>query len=519
MEYEKKEFLVYRQGRTITDQFYIDDDYNVPDAKHDVKRVILGEGSLLIDDIKRVENYVRVSGKMNFKVLYATDEGEMRLAFLEGRIPFEEMVYAEEEPEENLFIKTMDCDVNVTMIHSRKLNIKALVEFSLCSEGRQEQHLTMDASGDGGLYKKYAKKDILKLFAVKKDTYRIKEEITIGGTKETVGVLLWTAVSPRKLDTRIVQDELILQGELLLFCFYESLEGKTDWFEQTIPYEGRMEINGAQEGMFHQVYPSVTDVSIDVRMDEDGEMRLLGIEATLEARIIVYEEETVELLEDVYSLDKVCRPKIADKALERSLMQNHSKCKIAERLLLPEIKDDILQICHSNARIQLEHTEAVPEGIKIEGVLHVFFLYVKADDDIPFDVWQGMVPFSYLLESNETTEDMQFDLVSAVEQLSIGLLGNGEIEVKAVLAFNCFVKQPVPVADIEEIDEEPINLEELEKRPGIIGYIVKEGDELWNLAKHYSTTVDGIMEINEKTNSDIKPGEKLLIFKENMSIL
>ena len=377
----------------------------------------------------------------------------------------------------------------------------------------------MDASGDGGLYKKYAKKDILKLFAVKKDTYRIKEEITIGGTKETVGVLLWTAVSPRKLDTRIVQDELILQGELLLFCFYESLEGKTDWFEQTIPYEGRMEINGAREGMFHQVYPSVTDVSIDVRMDEDGEMRLLGIEATLEARIIVYEEETVELLEDVYSLDKVCRPKIADKALERSLMQNHSKCKIAERLLLPEIKDDILQICHSNARIQLEHTEAVPEGIKIEGVLHVFFLYVKADDDIPFDVWQGMVPFSYLLESNETTEDMRFDLVSAVEQLSIGLLGNGEIEVKAVLAFNCFVKQPVPVADIEEIDEEPINLEELEKRPGIIGYIVKEGDELWNLAKHYSTTVDGIMEINEKTNSDIKPGEKLLIFKENMSIL
>ena len=303
------------------------------------------------------------------------------------------------------------------------------------------------------------------------------------------------------------------------YSAYESLEGKTDWFEQSIPYEGRMEIGGAQEGMFHQVYTAVTDVSIDVRMDEDGEMRLLGIEATLEARIVVYEEETVELLLDVYSLDNVCRPRISNKSLERSLMQNHSKCKIAERLLLPEIKDDILQICHSNARIQLEHTEVVPEGIKIEGVLHVFFLYVKADDNIPFDVWQGMVPFSYLLESNETTKDMVFDLISAVEQLSIGLLGNGEIEVKAVLAFNCFVKQPVPVADIEEIEEEPIDLEELEKRPGIIGYIVKEGDELWNLAKHYSTTVDGIMEFNEKTNSDIKPGEKLLIFKENMSIL
>ena len=519
MEYEKKEFTAYRQGRTIRNQFYIDDDYNVPDARHDVKRVILGDGVLQIEDIKRVENYVRVSGKMNFKVLYVTDEGEMRMAFLEGNIPFEEMVYVEEEPEENLFIKAMECDVNVTMINSRKLNIKALADIALCSEGRQEEKLTMDVEGEGGLYKKYTDKDILKLFTVKKDTYRIKEEITLGGTKETIGTLLWTEVCPRKLDTKLSQDLMLIQGELLLFCFYESLDGKTDWLEQSIPYEGRIEISGAQEGMFHQIYPTVSDVSIDVRMDEDGEMRLLGVEATLEARIVVYEEENIKLLEDVYSLDRICRPKIEARQMERSLMQNHSKCKITERLLLPEIKEDILQICHSNARIQLEHMETEQEGIRIEGVLHVSFLYVKADDNIPFDVWQGMVPFSYLLESNETTGSMTFDLVSAVEQLSIGLLGNGEIEVKAVLAFQCFVKEPVLVYDIEEIEEMPIDMEELEKRPGIIGYIVKDGDELWNLAKRYSTTEEGIMEVNEKTNTDIKPGEKMLIFKENMSIL
>ena len=29
MEYEKKEMLIYQQGKTITDQFYLDDDYNV----------------------------------------------------------------------------------------------------------------------------------------------------------------------------------------------------------------------------------------------------------------------------------------------------------------------------------------------------------------------------------------------------------------------------------------------------------------------------------------------------------
>lgn len=55
--------------------------------------------------------------------------------------------------------------------------------------------------------------------------------------------------------------------------------------------------------------------------------------------------------------------------------------------------------------------------------------------------------------------------------------------------------------------------------PGLPGYIVKKGDEIWDLAKQYSTTVEGIMEVNELSSGELKPGDKILIFKENMSIL
>ena len=75
-----------------------------------------------------------------------------------------------------------------------------------------------------------------------------------------------------------------MQGELLLFCFYESPEGKTDWIEQAIPYEGKLECPGAVDSMYHQIYPELRDVRIEARMDEDGEMRLLGVEAVLGAR-------------------------------------------------------------------------------------------------------------------------------------------------------------------------------------------------------------------------------------------
>ena len=519
MEYEKKELLIYQQGKTITDQFYIDDDYNVPDAKNDVRRVVLSEGTLQVEDVKVVENYIRVSGKMNFRVLYAADDSENRLACLDGRLPFEEMVYMEEPLTGNPFIKSSDIDITVTMIHSRKLNVKALAELQVCSEGQEQVELTIDAENGQELYKKTSSHNLLRLFRIRKDTYRIKEELSLGGTKENIGNLLWTEVTGRKLDTRISGDEILLQGELLLFCFYESVDGKTDWIEQTVPYEGRIECFGAQDFMYHQIYPEITDVSIDPRMDEEGEMRILGVEATLEARIIVSIEEEIQILQDIYSLRHNCALRLKEQTMEQLLMQNHSKCKVSEQLSLPEIKDDILQICHSSGRIQVEHTEITERGIQIEGVLHVSFLYVKSDDTIPFDVWQGMVPFSYLLESNQTSGDMSYDLTHFVEQLAIGLLGNGEIEVKAVLAFNSFLKKPVRIQNIEEITYEEIDMEEMEKRPGIVGYIVKEGDELWDLAKCYSTTVEGIMEVNGMEKQEITPGDKILIFKENMSIL
>lgn len=519
MEYEKNEFRIYQQGKTITDQFYLDQDYNVPDTRNDVRRIVLGDCKTQVEEMKVVENYIRVSGNMHFKVLYVADQTDETLSSLEGTLPFEEMVYMEETPYDNLFLKAATADLTVSVIHSRKLNLKILAELQICSEGRKEETITMDVQDTVPLYKKEKEYQFLRLVSIKKDTYRIKEEVPLDGTKENIGNLLWTEVVSRKLDTRISQDQILLQGELQLFCFYESMDGKMDWMEQTIPYEGKVECYGADDSMFHQIYPELLNPVVDVRMDEEGELRILGVEATLEARMIIYEEEPLRMLEDVYSLQEQCAPAYKEKKLEALVMQNHSKCKVVERLSLPEIQNEILQICHSSGWIQVERMEQVERGVQIEGVLHVTFLYVKTDDRIPFDVWQGMVPFSYLMESNEVTPEMTCDLTYMVEQLSIGLLGNDEVEVKAVLAFHSFMKQPITVQDIEEIRTEPMNAEELETRPGIIGYFVKEGDELWDLAKRYNTTVESILEVNQLEKSQVKTGDRILIFKENMSIL
>lgn len=98
MEQLKKAIRKNVAGKRITDQFYVDGDVNVPDAKNDIGRIVYSRGMLRIDDMKPVDNYIRVTGKILYQILYVIDGEGQRMSALQGKFPFEEMVYAEEEP-------------------------------------------------------------------------------------------------------------------------------------------------------------------------------------------------------------------------------------------------------------------------------------------------------------------------------------------------------------------------------------------------------------------------------------
>ena len=51
-----------------------------------------------------------------------------------------------------------------------------------------------------------------------------------------------------------------------MFCLYESVDGKTDWICENVPYEGQVECFGAEEGMYHQIYPILTDALLEPAM-------------------------------------------------------------------------------------------------------------------------------------------------------------------------------------------------------------------------------------------------------------
>ena len=49
--------------------------------------------------------------------------------------------------------------------------------------------------------------------------------------------------------------------------------------------------------------------------------------------------------------------------------------------------------------------------------------------------------------------------------------------------------------------------------PGMVIYMVKEGDSLWQIGKEYYIPVEAIKTMNGLTKDEIQPGDKLLLMK------
>lgn len=176
-------------------------------------------------------------------------------------------------------------------------------------------------------------------------------------------------------------------------------------------------------------------------------------------------------------------------------------------------QEPILQICASEGYAVAEQAEIVEGGIQVEGTLQVTILYVTADDRMPVASMKDILPFHYLIEVPGINENCRYHLQTGIDQLTTVMTDSSQVEVKAVLSLNCIVFQQQQVKKITEVQQEPLDMKELQESPGIIGYIAKEGDQLWDIAKENFTTISEIVKTNQLSSEQIRGGDKILIIK------
>ena len=516
LELEKQNLRRNRLKSQTGTQVTLDDDFIVPDTMSDMAEVILDSGIIQLEPVKVQRERITVRGKLDFHVLYRKEEGGLQA--LGGSIPFEEAINVPDLDEKDYVSVSWQLeDLNTEMIHSRKLGIKAIVTLEAKAESLYDTEAAVDVRGEDDEIHLQVRRERIPAAAIalrRKDTYRLKQDITLPGSKPVIERMLWTEMKLAGCQAKPLDGQIHLEGTLMVFALYEGGEsGMVQWVEESIPFSGEVEMQGAAADMIPIIGLKLIHRDLEEKPDYDGEMRELSVDAVIELDVRLYEEQELELLQDLYATNREIVLDTGEAVFDQILTRNFGKCRVAEKVEM-ETDPRVLQICHSSGSVKLDGVEVRENALAVDGVLEVKLLYLTDEDARPVQAETRLVPFHYEAEAPGITEDSIWYLEPGLEQLTAVMAGGGQAELRGVITLDLFVLQPETRQIILQAQVHPVDTEKMKAMPGIVGYLVQPGDSLWDVAKRFHTTEKSILEANELPGDAIKAGDCLILVKE-----
>lgn len=515
MEIMKKNIHMDRVKCCATTQITFEDDIIVSDNKPDIEKIIMDKGSIKVDEMKTTKDSVTMKGKLCFTTLYlAQGEGQTIFA-IEGNIPFEEQIYMEgvESGDSILLNKEID-DLTVGLINPRKISVQGLVTLKTLVEEVFDAVGGIHIKTDEIVECKRKEIDASEVIVQKKDIYRIRQEVEVPHNLPNIFSILWEETNISGVEFKTLDGKIMVQGELEVFVLYEG-EGEEQlprWYETTVPFSGNIECDGCDSGMIADIEYQIAHIDVEVKPDFDGEERVIAVDVALDLMMKLYQEVKLDLIEDMYGISKDIEPVMEKTIFRNLLVRNYSKKKIEHRIKIKGSNPGMMQICHSSGSMQIENIVVESNGLVIEGSIAERVLYITNDDREPFCAVKGLIPFTHTVEVPEINMDCHYKVNGCVEQLTAAIVNEEEIELKCIIGFQVIVFENKEENVMMDVVEKELDANKMGELPSIIGYIVQEGDKLWDLGKKYYVPLEIIRETNQ-ISGELKRGDKVIIQK------
>lgn len=483
-------------------------------------RLITQRAVVELDPAECREGKADIRGRLSYRLLYAAaDDGSVH--GMTGEVAFREPARLAGAGERDMiYVEPALEDLTIEMVHARKIRVQALLTFHVTAEGIRREEFAVQVQSEEPLEQMSGAIAVTSLAAQKKEMLRVRESLMPGAGKPAIEQILWDEISARGITVRPADGRLEVSGELNVFLLYYP-EGDglpLQWQEFSSPFTETIEIAESREGLLAVCDARIIHTVLALREPEtetDGTMegRFPDVEAVLELYVRLYEEQSLTILRDLYSPVQNVVLEEEEIALENIRMLNQAKCKVSEKIKLPE-NERIFQICHADARIVSYEAVALEAGLRVDGVLAVTMLYASADDSTPLKAARGTLPFTYMAEAGEGIGASGYRIAAGIEALNIVMLSAEEAEVRAVVRLDILIPEVRRLSVIRDAEAAPYDEGKLREMPGLIGYVVQRDDTLWKIAKRFYTTVESIRMTNPELGEEPQAGERLVLVKQ-----
>lgn len=513
MDIQLKKELISINETVMRDntQILVQSDIIVPDIKSDMAKILQVDSCAMVENVVTESGAADISGKISLNILYVPEGDTKPVCSIDSALPFTTRIENSRIQSGAKCISSADvCHVEFSMINSRKLSVKIVVELDTRCIHESSSELVCDATADGGIEKSTDVFSIYNLVYAGHSRISVSETLDFPSSKPGAICALKTDAKIADKEIRLITGKIVVKGNINVCTLYVSTDNSLEFCEHEIPFTEVLEAEGVSEDCMCDIDLSICDTSFALRPDSDGDMRLIDIGLIIDADINVTQNTNMSALGDCFcpKHNLVCE----SKPFRIDTLVGCGKAQEALRKVttFPENAPELVSVYNLITKPYISSVTPQNGKVLIGGTVDCYILYLSASNTAPASTQKTQIDFEIPVEIAGTDESCDCDVKIDIAHQSYNITMTGEVEVRVsvIACAKSIRKEDVNLITNAYIDEDVPP----ERKKGIVIYFVQPGDTLWKIAKKYRVPVDLIASINRLENPDvIDIGQRLLI--------
>lgn len=491
--YELVQDAVYSREETL--------EMIVPDACPDIVQITDTYGFCCLTRREMTDSGVLLAGTVKVTLFYLP-EGADGLRKLETELPFQHLTECGQGNSNcRLLANAAVIMAETRMMNPRKVLIRVDLREAVQIYRPELLSVCSSMMGEDGLGLQQRIEHYQTAFALEpmEKLFSMEETLTLPSGKSPAAELLRLRPRACCTEARLIGSKLVFKGSVALDLLLQGEDGTLSTAAFELPLSQMMEAGGAGEGATFQIGIQVLDWQFGP-LSADG--RAVSITLDLAAQAVLYENMPVALVTDAYSISYPITAQKEQLTFQR--LSDQTTLRQPIRILL-ETEESVRTICDCHAELGL--LQVSREGEQV-------VLTVPAMATVLFNSEQG----SYGAQRTNFSVTAQHPMSGEgkltcsyeVTQLEALPAATG-IELRGTVELHLRCRQFFQAEGLSEVELDQEHPLDHGQQPSVVLRRPARGEDLWNIAKRYSTTVEEICGANDLTEEQLSDGQMLLI--------
>ncbi len=485
-------------------EYPIDCEFTLPDYCPDIERILKCNIFAKVTNLSVLSDSAQAEINAEIKVLYISKDNKL-FGYEMAQNLSKSISIGEIEKETFSSYKIKTEYANCRAVNNRKIDVHGSIGLTLLLKVEDEKKCISEID-DESIVLKNENIKVLEPVVFSEKQINVADDISLSSTNGSISNIINYDVKSVFEECKTIADKAIIKLNTIIEILYLSSDSNYETIKHIIPVNQVVDLLGADENSICSVKTDVSNVTLKVITDSDGEMRTINAEVKVDISTVAYKLTDLSVVTDGYCVKYESIIEKQSVHCEQFVESINETFNLSESI---DISSDIASIIDLNCLPLTYSCKCEDNNLVLSGDIAVFAFL--EDEKGSSKYYEKVLPFSKSILKLNCDKSPECDFNLTVTDCTFSKNSSNRIDFKCEMKLNGIVTNPLEIEAISsfKIDEEKEKT--TDNLPSLVAYFAQKGEDIWNIALKYNTSLEKIKETNNLSNEILNEDIMLLI--------